>query len=87
MSDPTIADLLRAGTLTDDDVTGAMDAFLSNPTPGEHPLGQGHVIDVNAAVEADPWASAVVRDGAEGETITRDAIRKALLKATPRAAS
>ncbi len=81
--DPTLWDLVSAERIAIEDVGIAVDAYLADPTTGEHRLDACFSLDLAAAVTryASPRQLAELRD--THAPSRRSAVRSALLRARP----
>ena len=80
----TLWDLVTDERIAIEAVTAAVDAYLIEPTTGDHPIGLGYVLDLAAAVAAHAAASGTMIDAEANEPSRRIAVRSALLMASPR---
>ncbi|MGY2048159.1 hypothetical protein [Methylobacterium sp. JK268] len=80
---PTLADLFKARSLTDQDLSAAVTAYFSDPRPGPREIARGIRLDIAAAIAAHDWARTVVADETIIATARRNAVRAAILRARP----
>ena len=80
-SSPTVGELLTAKAVTDDEVNAAVEALLKNSGTTAHPIADGYVLDLAAAVAGHGWASQVVANPESSPGLKRAATRTALLLA------
>ncbi|CAO4173264.1 hypothetical protein [Methylorubrum aminovorans] len=78
---PTVGELFKAKAVTDDDVTALIDAVLDGRMEERFELAEGYVLDVAAAVKANAFATAVLRDKTSTSGVRRTAVRTAILLA------
>ena len=83
MSDPnpTVGELFKAKSVTDEQVNAAVGAYLADPAAGAYPIADGYTLDLAAAVAGHGWASQVVANPESSATLRRGAIRTAILLA------
>lgn len=79
----TTQELIDARTVADDSVDTAVEAYMATSNTGAFPLGNGYVLDLDAAVMANPYARQVVRWPDASEALRRVAVCKAILSARP----
>lgn len=80
---PTTSELSEAKLVSKDDVTAAVDAFMTNPSTTTFPLGKDYALDLRDAVAASPFALGVVMNPHARPASKRNAIRTAILLARP----
>ncbi|TXN60173.1 hypothetical protein [Methylobacterium sp. WL6] len=85
MTDLTTAELSKAKTVSDDEVSAAVDGFLHDPTMSMFRFASGHTLDPAAAVKALEPAKAAIADPTQGEKYQRGMVRTAILLACPTA--
>ena len=85
-SSPTVGELFKAKTVTDEHVNAAVDAYLAKPETDAHPIADGYVLDLVAAVTGHGWASQVVANRESSPSLKRGAVRTAILLARARKA-
>ncbi|MGG3811073.1 hypothetical protein ABEV34_05405 [Methylorubrum rhodesianum] len=78
---PTVGELFKAKTVTDEQVTALVDAVLAGKLDDRAELAEGYVLDVAAAVKASAFATAVLADEASKPGARRNAARTAILLA------
>lgn len=83
---PTVGELFKAKAVTDDQVNAAVDAYLAKPETDAHPIADGYVLDLGAAVTGHLWASEVVASPEASPGLKRAATRTAILLARARKA-
>ena len=81
MSEPTTSDLFKAKTVTDDEVTAAVDVFMRDATVSMFRFASGHTLDLAAAVRAHEPARLAVTDPDRTERHRRLMVRNAILLA------
>ena len=80
---PTTGELYKAKAVTEEDVVGAVDAFMADQTMAAFRFGNGYQIDLAAAVEAHGWARAAMAADDVIVHVQRTAVRTAILLARP----
>lgn len=79
---PTVGELFKAKAVTDEQVNAALEAYLAKPeTDDAHPIADGYVLDLAAAVGGHGWASQVVGNPESSPGLKRSAVRTAILLA------
>ncbi|UYW26619.1 hypothetical protein OKC48_25775 [Methylorubrum extorquens] len=78
---PTVGELFKAKSVTDDEVNAAVDAYLTDLEAGIFPIADGYVVDVDAAVVKHLWASHVIANEESSPGLRRAAVRTAILLA------
>ncbi|MCG5249623.1 hypothetical protein [Methylorubrum extorquens] len=78
---PTVGELFKARAVTDEQVSAAVDTYLSDPVAGIFPIAVGYVVDLDAAVVDHPWASLVVANEDSSPNLKRSIVRMAILLA------
>lgn len=78
---PTVGELFKANVVTQDDVNALIDAVLGGRMEEQADLGEGYAFDVAAAVKANAFATAVLRDKTSTKGARRTAVRTAILLA------
>ncbi|CAO4134687.1 hypothetical protein [Methylorubrum extorquens] len=83
MSDnsPTVGELFKANVVTHDDLNALIDAVLAGRMNVQEELAEGYTLDVAAAVKANAFATAVLRDKTSSTGARRTAARTAILLA------
>ncbi len=79
-SSPTVADLFKAKTITDDDVSRLVRAVLDGARD-RAPLADGYTVDLGAAVEANDFATRVLANPDSQPGARQNAARTAILLA------
>lgn len=79
--DPTVSQLVSAGTISNADVEAAVTAYLAAPDPGIVPLGPAHEVDITAAIAAHAFTAKFLQSGKRGKVALRASIRTATLLA------
>jgi hypothetical protein len=51
-TDPTIGELCKVKAITGEDVTAAVEAYWDDPAIARFDFGEGHSLDLGAAVDA-----------------------------------
>ncbi|CAO4136995.1 hypothetical protein [Methylorubrum extorquens] len=80
-SSPTVGELFKANVVTHDDLNALIDAVLAGRMNVREELAEGYTLDVAAAVKADAFATAVLRDKTSSTGARRSAARAAILLA------
>ena len=80
-SNPTVGELFKAKTVTDEQVNAAVEAYLADPDASAHPIADGYTLNLAAAVAGHGWAGQVVANPESSPGLKRAAIRTALLLA------
>ena len=80
---PTTGELFKAKAILNEDVDAAVDAFMADPTLTAFLMGDGYVLDLAAAVQANPFAKRMLADPAMRDALKRTAVRAAILLARP----
>ncbi|MGA4552404.1 hypothetical protein [Methylorubrum aminovorans] len=81
---PTVGELFKAKTVTDEQVSALVEAVLSGEMNERAMVGDGgdeYWVDVAAAVKASPFATSVLRDKTSKPGARRNAARTAILLA------
>lgn len=78
---PTVGELFKAKAVTDDEVDALVAAVLAGQRDERAELAEGYTVDVAAAVNASPFATAVLRDKTSRNGAKRNAARTAILLA------
>lgn len=83
MNARTLWDLVSADRVAIEDLSGAVDAYLADPTVGEHRIGERYTLDLSTAVAtyASNGGTAELKD--THTPSRRTAVRSALLMAKP----
>lgn len=71
----------KAKADSDEQVNEAVGAYLDDPESDTHPITDGHVLDLAAAVGAHPWTSQVAASPESSKDLKPGAIRTAILLA------
>ncbi|KQT59996.1 hypothetical protein ASG52_19925 [Methylobacterium sp. Leaf456] len=79
-SSPTVSDLYKSKTVTEDDVVRLVKAVLNGATD-KAPLTEGYVVDLGAAVQASAFAASVLGDKDSGLATKWSAARTAIVLA------
>ncbi|MDV2987915.1 UNVERIFIED_CONTAM: hypothetical protein Q9R58_26780 [Methylobacteriaceae bacterium AG10] len=85
-SSPTVGDLFKAKAVTASEVSAAVKAYLAKPETDAHPIAEGYVLDLGAAITGHGWASQVVANRESSASLKRGAVRTAILLAGARKA-
>ncbi|CAO4184610.1 hypothetical protein [Methylorubrum extorquens] len=80
-SNSTLGELFKANVVTHDDLNALVDAVLDGRMEERVDLGEGYTLDVAAAVNANAFATAVLRDKTSTTGARRTAARTAILLA------
>ncbi|ARO53845.1 hypothetical protein B2G69_06570 [Methylorubrum zatmanii] len=80
-SSPTVGELFKANVVTHDDLNALIDAVLAGRMNVREELAEGYTLDVAAAVRANAFATAVLRDKTSSTGARRSAARTAILLA------
>ncbi|MCP1558859.1 UNVERIFIED_ORG: hypothetical protein M2438_002949 [Methylobacterium sp. SuP10 SLI 274] len=80
-SSPTVGELFKAKVVTHDDLNALVDAVLAGRMNEREELAEGYTLDVAAAVKANAFATAVLRDKTSTTGARRTAARTAILLA------
>jgi hypothetical protein len=80
-SSPTVGELFKAKAVTDEQVSAAVEMYLSDLEAGIFPIAAGYVVDVDAAVVRHLWASHVIANEESSPGLMRAAVRTAILLA------
>ncbi|CAO4140615.1 hypothetical protein LPLAFNJD_LOCUS736 [Methylorubrum aminovorans] len=80
-SSPTVGELFKAKVVTDEQVNAAVEAYLAKPETNAHPIADGYVLDLAAAVAGHAWASEVIASPEASPGLRRAATRTAILLA------
>ncbi|CAO4156498.1 hypothetical protein [Methylorubrum aminovorans] len=80
-ANPTVGELFKAKAVTDEQVNAAVDAYLARPETDAHPIADGYLLDLGAAVAGHGWASQVVANPESSPGLKRGAVRTAILLA------
>ena len=80
-SSSAVGELFKAKAVTDEQVSEAAGRYLGDPKAGAHPITNGCVFDLAAAVTGHAWACQVVASPEPSMTLKRGAIRTAFLLA------
>ncbi|PXW59823.1 hypothetical protein [Methylobacterium sp. B4] len=81
MADPTVGELFKANVVTHDDLNALVDAVLDGRMGDRAELGEGYTLDLAAALKANAFATAVLRDKTSATSARRSAARTAILLA------
>ncbi len=81
--EPTLWDLVSAEHIAIEEVARAVDAFLADPTKGEHQLDRCFSLDLAAAVARTAAAQQIAELASTHLPTRRIAVRSALLMAKP----
>lgn len=76
-SSPTVGELFKANVVTHDDLNALVDAVLAGRMNEREELAEGFTLDVAAAVKANAFAAAVLRDKTSTTGARRTAARTA----------
>jgi hypothetical protein len=79
----TFGDLYKAKSITDGDLEAAVDAYFLDPTSSLFVMGEGHGVDLAAAVSASLFATEMAADPKRKLASRRAAVRSAILLARP----
>ena len=85
-SPPTVGDLFKAKAVTDEQVNAAVERYLAEPGTSAHPIADGYVVDLAAAVSGHGWASRITANPATNPVLKRAAVQTAILLARARRA-
>ncbi|WP_132250199.1 hypothetical protein [Methylobacterium segetis] len=80
---PTIGDLVKENTLSDDAVSAAVDAYMADPATTLFAFGESHELDLAVAISSNRWASDVLADSSASDGLKRSAVRTAIWLARP----
>lgn len=80
-ANPTVGELFKAGVVTHDELNTLIDAVLDGRMGERAELAEGYALDVVAAVKANAFATAVLRDKTSTTGARRTAVRAAILLA------
>jgi hypothetical protein len=80
-SSPTVGELFKANVVTHDDLNALIDSVLAGRMNVREELAEGYTLDVAAAVKANAFATAVLRDKTSSTGARRSAARTAILLA------
>ncbi|UYW30170.1 hypothetical protein [Methylorubrum extorquens] len=80
-ANPTIGELFKSNVVTHDDLNALIDAVLAGRMNAQEELAEGYTLDVAAAVKANAFAPAVLRDKTSSTGARRTATRTAILLA------
>ncbi|OHV15659.1 hypothetical protein BK022_17495 [Methylorubrum extorquens] len=80
-ANPTIGELFKSNVVTHDDLNALIDAVLAGRMNAQEELAEGYTLDVAAAVKANAFATAVLRDKTSSTGARRTATRTAILLA------
>ncbi|WP_437871491.1 hypothetical protein ACSD7O_24635 [Methylorubrum extorquens] len=80
-SSPTVGELFKAKAVTDEQMNAAVEAYLSDPQAGVHPIADGYSLDLTAAVAEHRWASEVIASPDATPALRQAATRTAILLA------
>ncbi|MEG9501074.1 MAG: hypothetical protein MIN69_04260 [Methylorubrum extorquens] len=83
---PSVGELFKANVVTHDDMNALIDAVLAGRMNVREELAEGYTLDVAAAVKANAFATAVLRDKTSTTGARRAAARTAILLARTRKA-
>ncbi|KQQ18590.1 conserved protein of unknown function [Methylorubrum extorquens] len=72
---PTVGELFKAKSATDEQVYAAIEAYLKDPGTYEHLIAEGYGIDIAAAVLGQAWASQIVGLIESSQNLKRGAVR------------
>ncbi|MCG5249663.1 hypothetical protein [Methylorubrum extorquens] len=78
---PTVGELFRINAVTDDQVSAAVEVYLTDLYEGTFPIADGYVVNLDAAVAEHPWASLVVANEESSPSLKRSIVRMAILLA------
>jgi hypothetical protein len=78
---PTVGELFKANVVTHDDLNALIDAVLAGRMGERAEFAEGYTLDVGAAVKANAFATAVLRDKTSTTGARRTAARTAILLA------
>lgn len=79
----TIGELRRKATITDEEISEAVEAYLEDSKLQAFRFASGHVLDVAAAVDAHGPAKAALAKKNTIEAYRRTMVRTAVILATP----
>jgi hypothetical protein len=80
---PRVADLRRESEVSDDEIEGAMAAYLKDEGAPPSAFKSGHTIDVAKAIEMHPQAKALLADGATKPGLRRTMVKTAVILGFP----
>ncbi|GJD57474.1 hypothetical protein [Methylobacterium dankookense] len=83
LDEPTLWDLVSTEQIAIEDVAVAVDAYLADPTTGEHPLDENFSLDLADAVTQHASAEQIAELTDSHAPSRRMAVRSALLMARP----
>ncbi|MCP1557916.1 UNVERIFIED_ORG: hypothetical protein M2438_002000 [Methylobacterium sp. SuP10 SLI 274] len=78
---PTVGELFRVNAVTDDQVSAAVEVYLTDLYAGTFQIADGYVVNLDAAVAEHPWASLVVANEESSPSLKRSIVRMAILLA------
>jgi hypothetical protein len=79
----TTGELCKAKAIADEDVTAAIDAYMEDPAIARFDFGEGHSLDLAAAVVAHAPARKALTDPNACDAFRRAMVRSAILLARP----
>ena len=80
----TTADLLAQSLVSEDDLTTAVNAYLTDPsTTQQFLLGGAYTLNLIAAVRMHKYAGRTLNDPDANNSLKRAAVREAILLASP----
>jgi hypothetical protein len=80
----TTGDLLAQSLVIEDDLTAAVNAYLTDPsTTRQFPLGAAYTLNLIAAVRVHKYVGRTLDDPDASDSLKRAAVRKAILLAQP----
>jgi hypothetical protein len=82
-SNPTVSELRKTSDVTDEEITTAVDTYLSGSKAGPHRFASGYVMNVADAVQAYVPAKAAVNHPDRSAKFKRNMVRTAILLAHP----
>ena len=81
MSVPTIGELYKTKTVTEERLVAAVDAYMADQTIGAYRVADGITVDLAAAVQAHKPAVAALENPSAGEPHRRTTVRDAIVLA------
>ena len=83
VTDLTVSELRKAGTITSLEIVAAVDAYVRGPTAGPYRFASGHSLSIAAALEASTNATELMaRPGPKAKAF-QNAITTTIMKARP----
>ncbi|MBB5762629.1 hypothetical protein ABEV34_09410 [Methylorubrum rhodesianum] len=77
----TVGELFKAKAVTDEQVSAAVETYLTKPKTSAHPIADGYTVDLGAAVARHGWARRLMASPKTNPLLKRAAVQTAILLA------